>query len=119
MDSRLWNLQALCALIVICESCSFFSLNKCIHIVIHGMCVCVCVCIVQFFCQCIGISSSSLYFVVIVECNIVNVVNFIEVQIESVLDLDASSSKLITPRPKSYNIREKCEHKDSKHIQHK
>lgn len=24
MDSRLWNLQALCAPIVICESCSFF-----------------------------------------------------------------------------------------------
>jgi hypothetical protein len=86
-------------------------------------CVCACVCVLYnsqlFFCQCIGISSSSLYFVVIVECNIVNVVNFIEVQIESVLDLDASSSKLITPRPKSYNIREKCEHKDSKHIQHK
>jgi hypothetical protein len=52
-----------------------------------------------FFSQSIGISSSSL-FVVVVECNIVNVVNFIEVQIESVLDLNASSSELITPHPK-------------------
>jgi hypothetical protein len=42
-----------------------------------------------------------LYLVVlVVECNIVNVVNFIEVQIELVLNLDASSSKLITPCPK-------------------
>jgi hypothetical protein len=54
-----------------------------------------------FFCQSIGISSSSLFVVVVVvECNIVNVVNFIEVQIESVLDLDASSLELITPRSK-------------------
>jgi len=55
-----------------------------------------------FFCQSIGISSSSLFVVVVVvvECNIVNIVNFIEVQIESVLDLDASSSELITSRSK-------------------
>jgi hypothetical protein len=53
-----------------------------------------------FFCQSIGISSSSLFFVVVVECNIVTIVNFIEVQIESVLDLDTSSSELITPHSK-------------------
>ncbi len=53
-----------------------------------------------FFGQFIGISSSSLFVVVVVDCNIVNVVNFIEVQIESILDLNASSSKLITPHPK-------------------
>lgn len=62
MDSRLWNLQALCAPIVICESCSFFHWTNVFTLWFIG---CVCVSALYnsqwFFCQSIGISSSSLF----------------------------------------------------------